>query len=54
MAETLSREASFTYAKLPFLDDPFFTRSISPPVLQALTSPQRAASSKRLPELRAL
>ncbi len=43
MAETLSREASFTYTRLPFLDDPFFNRSISPDVLQVLASPQHAA-----------
>jgi len=49
IAETLSREASFTYAKLPFLDDPFFNRSIAPPVLQELASPQRAAQLEAAP-----
>jgi imidazolonepropionase-like amidohydrolase len=49
MAETLSREASFTYARLPFIDDPFFNRAISPPVLQELTSPQRAAKLEAAP-----
>jgi len=38
LAETLSREASFTYAKLPFLNDPFFTRSVSPSTLEELSS----------------
>lgn len=41
MAATLSREASFTYTKLPFLDDPFFNRSITPAALAALASPER-------------
>ena len=49
MAETLSREASFTYSKLPFLDDPFFNRSIAPQVLQELASPQRAAHLEASP-----
>jgi imidazolonepropionase-like amidohydrolase len=41
MAATLSREASFTYTKLPFLDDPFFNRSITPAALATLESPAR-------------
>jgi imidazolonepropionase-like amidohydrolase len=41
LAATLSREASFTYAKLPFLDDPFFNRAVSPATIQALASPER-------------
>jgi imidazolonepropionase-like amidohydrolase len=41
MAATLSREASFTFTKLPFLDDPFFTRGVSPATLAALASPER-------------
>ncbi len=41
MAATLSREASFTYTKLPFLDDPFFKRSITPAALATLASPER-------------
>jgi imidazolonepropionase-like amidohydrolase len=49
LAETLSREASFTYTSLPFLDDPFFNRSIPPPVLQELASPQRAAQLEAAP-----
>lgn len=42
MAATLSREASFTYATLPFLDDPFFSRGVTPDVLKQLASPERA------------
>lgn len=41
MAATLSREASFTYTKLPFLDDPFFNRSITPAALATLVSQER-------------
>lgn len=41
MAATLSREASFTYTKLPFLDDPFFNRSITPAAYSTLTSVER-------------
>jgi imidazolonepropionase-like amidohydrolase len=41
MAATLSREASFTYTKLPFLDDPFFNRSITPAAYATLTSSER-------------
>lgn len=41
LAATLSREASFTYKKLPFLDDPFFNRSITPAALAELKSEQR-------------
>jgi imidazolonepropionase-like amidohydrolase len=41
IAATLSREASFTFTKLPFLDDPFFTRGVSPATLAALASPER-------------
>jgi len=40
LAATLSREASFTYAKLPFLNDPFFTRALDDSTVQALTSSQ--------------
>lgn len=43
MAATLSREASFTYKTLPFLDDPFFTRGVTPEVQKELASPERAA-----------
>jgi imidazolonepropionase-like amidohydrolase len=38
LAATLSREASFTYSKLPFLDDPFFTRALDASTVQALSS----------------
>lgn len=41
MAATLSREASFTYTMLPFLDDPFFARGVTPEVLAELRSPER-------------
>lgn len=41
MAATLSREASFTYTTLPFLDDPFFSRGVTPDVLAELRSPER-------------
>jgi imidazolonepropionase-like amidohydrolase len=42
MAATLSRELStFVYAKpAPFLNDPFFTRSVAPDVLAKLKSPE--------------
>jgi len=42
IAATLSREASFTYTTLPFLDDPFFSRGVTPAVLTELRSPARA------------
>jgi imidazolonepropionase-like amidohydrolase len=38
LAATLSREASFTYSKLPFMDDPFFTRALDPSTVAALSS----------------
>jgi len=41
VAATLSREASFTYTKLPFLDDPFFNRSITPAAYATLESAER-------------
>jgi imidazolonepropionase-like amidohydrolase len=44
MAATLSREAGFTYTILPFLDDPFFSRGVSPQTLSVLKSePHRKA-----------
>jgi len=43
LAQTLSREASFVYTKLPFLDDPFFSRALAPDVLGVLGSSERAA-----------
>lgn len=49
MAATLSREASFTYATLPFLDDPFFARGVTPAVLTELKSPERAAKLAAAP-----
>ncbi len=45
LAATLSREASFTYTKLPFLDDPFFNRSITPAALATLKSQEASAKS---------
>lgn len=41
VAATLSREYSFAYSKLPFVNDPFFTRAISPDVEKILTDPAR-------------
>jgi imidazolonepropionase-like amidohydrolase len=41
VAATLSREASFTFTKLPFLDDPFFSRGVSPATLATLASEER-------------
>jgi imidazolonepropionase-like amidohydrolase len=49
MAATLSREASFTYATLPFLDDPFFARGVTPQVLAELASPERAKKLSSAP-----
>ncbi|WP_420139844.1 amidohydrolase family protein [Sphingomonas sp.] len=49
MAATLSREASFTYATLPFLNDPFFTRGVTPDVLTQLASPERAQKLSSAP-----
>jgi imidazolonepropionase-like amidohydrolase len=41
MAATLSREASFTYTLLPFVNDPFFARGVTPQVVAELKSPER-------------
>lgn len=41
IASTLSREASFTYKLLPFVDDPFFSRGVAPATIAALKSPER-------------
>lgn len=41
IAATLSREASFTYDLLPFVDDPFFSRGVTPAVIEELKSPAR-------------
>ncbi|MDE1918281.1 MAG: amidohydrolase family protein [Sphingomonadales bacterium] len=49
MAATLSREASFTYATLPFLNDPFFSRGVTPQVLSELGSAQRAQKLRSSP-----
>lgn len=43
LASTLSREASFTYRLLPFVDDPFFARGVAPATIAALKSPERQA-----------
>lgn len=46
LAETLSREASmFVYGEpAPFLNDPFFTKSVSPAALELLASPERQST----------
>jgi imidazolonepropionase-like amidohydrolase len=41
IAATLSREASFTYDLLPFVDDPFFSRGVTPQVIADLKNPER-------------
>jgi len=41
IAATLSREASFTYDLLPFVDDPFFSRGVTPKVIEDLKNPAR-------------
>lgn len=49
VASTLSREASFTYSLLPFVDEPFFARGVNPATIAALKSDerrQRLASGK--------
>ncbi|AJP72676.1 amidohydrolase [Sphingomonas hengshuiensis] len=43
IASTLSREASFTYTLLPFVDDPFFSRAVAPTTIAALKDPARQA-----------
>ena len=53
LASTLSREASFTYKLLPFVDDPFFSRGVSPATVTALKAPerqQRLAASPTFPK----
>jgi imidazolonepropionase-like amidohydrolase len=57
IASTLSREVSlFIYAKTPdFVSDPFFTRGVSPDVIQTLNSPayqQKTASDPNLEKYR--
>ncbi|WP_448664186.1 amidohydrolase family protein [Sphingomonas sp. CJ20] len=41
VAATLSREASFTYDLLPFVDEPFFSRGVAPSVVADLKSEAR-------------
>ncbi|PZU08780.1 MAG: amidohydrolase [Sphingomonas sp.] len=53
LASTLSREASFTYKLLPFVDDPFFSRGVSPATIAALKAPdrqQKLAASPTFPK----
>jgi imidazolonepropionase-like amidohydrolase len=53
LASTLSREASFTYTLLPFVDDPFFARGVSPATIAALKAParqQKLAASPLFPK----
>lgn len=53
LASTLSREASFTYKLLPFVDDPFFARGVAPATIAALKAPERQArlaAAKHFPE----
>ncbi len=49
MAGTLSREASFTFVELPFVDDPFFSRGVTPEVVAQLKSPERQRKLKAAP-----
>ncbi|KTT74402.1 amidohydrolase family protein [Sphingomonas endophytica] len=41
LASTLSREASFTYTLLPFVDEPFFARGVAPATIATLKSAER-------------
>ncbi len=41
LASTLSREASFTYTLLPFVDEPFFARGVAPSTIATLKSRER-------------
>jgi len=53
IAATLSREASFTYDLLPFVDDPFFTRGVTPATIAQLRDParrKRLASGPNFPK----
>jgi len=57
IASTLSREASFTYKLLPFVDDPFFSRAVAPSTIANLKDParqQRLASSPLFPKYQAV
>jgi imidazolonepropionase-like amidohydrolase len=49
MAATLSREAGFAYARLPFLDDPFFLRGVRPDVVAELKSAEHEISTAAAP-----
>ena len=49
VAATLSREASYTYDLLPFADDPFFARGVTPNTIAALKDPARRARLKANP-----
>ncbi len=49
LAATLSREASYTYQLLPFVDDPFFARGVTPNTIAALKDPARQAKLKANP-----
>jgi imidazolonepropionase-like amidohydrolase len=51
-AATLSREASFTYSRLPFLNDPFFTRGVTPDVVDELKSPAHQQKLANGPEFK--
>jgi imidazolonepropionase-like amidohydrolase len=53
MAATLSREAAFVYADLPFLDDPFFSRGVTPKVLTNLNSAEFQNAAKADPHFSA-
>jgi imidazolonepropionase-like amidohydrolase len=56
MAPTLSREASmFAYGQTPpFVNDPFFTRSVSKTTLQLLSNPERQKTNAAVPHFKEL
>ncbi len=41
IASTLSREIVYSMAVMPWINDPFFTRGVTPGTLTALRSPER-------------
>jgi imidazolonepropionase-like amidohydrolase len=49
MSATLSREAGFAYPRLPFLNDPFFSRGVSPQVVAELSSAERERATTAAP-----
>ena len=49
LAATLSREASFANSRLPFLDDPFFYRGVTPDLRARLKSPETKEQAERDP-----